>query len=88
MYIPRYMMLLFHYSQNTSPDSIYLPRHVSLHVGVPIEKPALGINRLCGSGFQSIVNGAQNILVGESQIVLTGGVDSMSQAPHAVRNIR
>ncbi|KAI5752436.1 hypothetical protein M8J77_017018 [Diaphorina citri] len=73
---------------NTSPDSIYLPRHVSLHVGIPVEKPALGINRLCGSGFQSVVNGAQNILAGDSQIVLTGGVDNMSQAPHAVRNIR
>ncbi|KAL1462303.1 hypothetical protein WDU94_014147 [Cyamophila willieti] len=73
---------------NTSSDSIYLPRHVSLHVGISVDKPALGINRLCGSGFQSIVNGAQNILVGDSQVVLTGGVDSMSQAPHAVRNIR
>uniref|UniRef100_A0A8D9FFB9 3-ketoacyl-CoA thiolase, mitochondrial n=1 Tax=Cacopsylla melanoneura TaxID=428564 RepID=A0A8D9FFB9_9HEMI len=73
---------------NTSPDSIYLPRHVSLHVGIGVDKPALGINRLCGSGFQSIVNGAQNIIVGDSQVVLTGGVDSMSQAPHAVRNIR
>uniref|UniRef100_A0A1B6C846 Thiolase N-terminal domain-containing protein n=1 Tax=Clastoptera arizonana TaxID=38151 RepID=A0A1B6C846_9HEMI len=73
---------------NTSPDSIYLPRHVSLRVGIPQEKPALGINRLCGSGFQSIINGAQNILCGDSKVVLTGGVDNMSQAPYSVRNIR
>jgi len=73
---------------NTSPDSIFLPRHVLLRCGIGIDKPALGINRLCGSGFQAIVNGAQNILVGDSKVVLTGGVDNMSQAPHAVRNIR
>ncbi|KAJ1524330.1 hypothetical protein ONE63_010836 [Megalurothrips usitatus] len=72
----------------TSPDSIFMPRHVSLRCGIPIEKPALGINRLCGSGFQSVVNGAQSILVGDASIVVTGGVDNMSQAPHAVRNIR
>jgi len=73
---------------NTSTDSIYLPRHVLLRLGIPLEKPALGINRLCGSGFQSVVNGAQNILTGESQVVLTGGVDNMSQSPYAVRNVR
>ncbi|KAL1114927.1 hypothetical protein AAG570_007750 [Ranatra chinensis] len=73
---------------NTSTDSIFLPRHVLLRCGIPLERPALGINRLCGSGFQSIVNGAQNILTGEAKVVLTGGVDNMSQAPYAVRNIR
>lgn len=73
---------------NTSPDQIFLPRHVLLRCGIPMEKPALGINRLCGSGFQAVVNGAQNILTGEGKIVLTGGTDNMSQAPYAVRNIR
>nr|QBH73971.1 mitochondrial 3-ketoacyl-coa thiolase [Frankliniella cephalica] len=72
----------------TSPDSIFMPRHVSLRCGIPLDRPALGVNRLCGTGFQSVVNGAQNILVGDSSIVVTGGVDNMSQAPHAVRNIR
>ncbi|KAE8745506.1 hypothetical protein FOCC_FOCC007767 [Frankliniella occidentalis] len=72
----------------TSPDSIFMPRHVALHCGIPLDRPALGVNRLCGTGFQSVVNGAQNILVGDSSIVVTGGVDNMSQAPHAVRNIR
>lgn len=65
-----------------------MPRHVLLHCGIPLEKPALGVNRLCGSGFQSIVNGAQDILVGAAKISLTGGVENMSQAPFTVRNIR
>ncbi|XP_014243498.1 3-ketoacyl-CoA thiolase, mitochondrial [Cimex lectularius] len=73
---------------NTSSDSIFMPRHVLLRCNIPLERPALGINRLCGSGFQAIVNGAQNILCGDSQVVLTGGTDNMSQSPYAVRNIR
>ncbi|XP_077293005.1 yippee interacting protein 2 isoform X2 [Arctopsyche grandis] len=73
---------------NTSPDGIFLPRHVSLRCGVPLDKPALAINRLCGSGFQAVINGAQDILTGVARIALTGGVDNMSQAPFAVRNIR
>uniref|UniRef100_W8B428 3-ketoacyl-CoA thiolase, mitochondrial n=1 Tax=Ceratitis capitata TaxID=7213 RepID=W8B428_CERCA len=73
---------------SSSTDGIYLPRHVGLQCGVPIEKPALGINRLCGSGFQSIVNGAQDILLGSAKVALTGGVENMSQAPYIARNIR
>ncbi|XP_037959989.1 3-ketoacyl-CoA thiolase, mitochondrial [Teleopsis dalmanni] len=73
---------------SSSTDGIYVPRHVGLNCGVPIEKPALGINRLCGSGFQSIVNGAQDILVGSAKVALTGGVENMSQAPFIARNIR
>jgi len=65
-----------------------VPRHVGLNCGVPIEKPALGINRLCGSGFQSIVNGAQDILVGGAKVALTGGVENMSQSPFIARNVR
>ncbi|XP_043287650.1 3-ketoacyl-CoA thiolase, mitochondrial [Venturia canescens] len=72
----------------TSPDGIYLPRHVLLKCGIPLEKPALGVNRLCGSGFQSVVNGAQSIAAGESRIVLAGGAENMSQTPFVVRNIR
>lgn len=56
--------------------------------GVPIDRPALGVNRLCGSGFQSIVNGAQDILLGAAKISLTGGVDNMSLSPFIVRNVR
>ncbi|XP_034472235.1 3-ketoacyl-CoA thiolase, mitochondrial [Drosophila innubila] len=73
---------------SASTDGIYVPRHVGLNCGVPIEKPALGINRLCGSGFQSIVNGAQDILVGGAKVALTGGVESMSQTPFIARNMR
>ncbi|XP_068140460.1 3-ketoacyl-CoA thiolase, mitochondrial [Drosophila tropicalis] len=73
---------------SSSTDGIYVPRHVGLNCGVPIEKPALGINRLCGSGFQSIVNGAQDILVGGAKVALTGGVENMSQSPFIVRNTR
>ncbi|XP_054741885.1 3-ketoacyl-CoA thiolase, mitochondrial [Anastrepha obliqua] len=73
---------------SSSTDGIYLPRHVGLQCGIPIETPALGINRLCGSGFQSIVNGAQDILLGSAKVALTGGVENMSQAPFIARNIR
>ncbi|XP_063238114.1 3-ketoacyl-CoA thiolase, mitochondrial [Bacillus rossius redtenbacheri] len=72
----------------SSSDGIFMPRHVQLRSGIPLDRPALGVNRLCGSGFQSIVNGAQFILSGDSKIVLTGGTDNMSQAPFAVRNVR
>jgi acetyl-CoA acetyltransferase family protein len=74
--------------QQTSADSIYLARHVGLRVGAPIASPALTLNRLCGSGFQAIVSGAEQILLGESEVVLTGGTESMSQAPHVVRGAR
>lgn len=69
-------------------DGIYLPRHVQLKCGIPKERPALGVNRLCGSGFQAVVNGAQDILVGAAKISLTGGVENMSQAPFVVRGTR
>lgn len=69
-------------------DGIYTPRHAALKAGIPKEVPVLGINRLCGSGFQSIVNSAQDILTGCAKISLAGGVENMSQAPFAVRNVR
>lgn len=72
----------------SSSDGGFLTRHVALKSGIPLEKPSFSLNRLCGSGFQSIVSGAQSILLGESKIVLTGGVENMSQVPFSVRNIR
>jgi len=72
----------------SAPDAPYLARHVALRCGLPIPTPALIVNRLCGSGFQSIVNGVQEILVGDSEVVLTGGTDNMSASPYAVRDIR
>ena len=72
----------------TSADAIYGARHVGLKAGVPVEVPALTVNRLCGSGIQAAVSGAQLILLGEADIVLTGGMESMSQAPHVIRGLR
>jgi acetyl-CoA acetyltransferase family protein len=72
----------------TSSDAIYGARHVALKAGVPIEVPALTVNRLCGSGIQAAVSGAQMIQLGEAGMVLTGGIESMSQAPHIMRGLR
>jgi acetyl-CoA acetyltransferase family protein len=72
----------------TSADAIYGARHVALKAGVPIEVPALTVNRLCGSGIQAAVSGAQMIQLGEASLVLSGGVESMSQAPHVIRGLR
>lgn len=69
-------------------DGAYIARHSALRVGIPIPVPALTVNRLCGSGFQAVVSGAQDILLGDSEIVLTGGAETMSLSPHAVRGIR
>jgi acetyl-CoA acetyltransferase family protein len=72
----------------TSVDAIYMARHVALKAGLPIETPAVTVNRLCGSGFEAITQGAQLIMLGETQVVLAGGGESMSQAPHVVRGAR
>jgi acetyl-CoA acetyltransferase family protein len=72
----------------TSADAIYGARHVALKAGVPVEVPALTVNRLCGSGIQAAVSGAQLIQLGEAGLVLTGGSESMSQAPHVIRGLR
>src|ERR687896_798917 len=72
----------------TSSDAIYGARHVALKAGVPIEVPALTVNRLCGSGIQAAISGAQMILLDEAHVVLTGGTESMSQAPHVIRGLR
>ncbi|MEZ4336270.1 MAG: hypothetical protein R3B82_06550 [Sandaracinaceae bacterium] len=74
--------------QQTSPDAIYCARHVGLKAGLPIEVPAITVNRLCGSGFQAVVTAAQDILVGDSKAVLCGGTENMSQAPHSVWGMR
>jgi acetyl-CoA acyltransferase 2 len=72
----------------TSADAPYLARHIGLRAGLPIPTPAVTVNRLCGSGFEAVVQGAQQILLGESRVVLAGGTESMSQAPHVVRGAR
>ena len=80
--------VIFGNALQTSADAIYLARHVGLKAGCRTETPALTVNRLCGSGFEAVVQGAQQILLGESSIVLAGGTESMSQAPHVVRGAR
>jgi acetyl-CoA acetyltransferase family protein len=72
----------------TSSDAVYGARHVGLKAGLPIEVPALTVNRLCGSGIQAAVSGAHLLLLGEADVVLTGGMESMSQAPHVIRGLR
>jgi acetyl-CoA acetyltransferase family protein len=72
----------------TSGDAIYGARHVALKAGVPFDRPALTVNRLCGSGIQSIISGAHMIQLGEANTALVGGMESMSQAPHVIRGAR
>jgi len=72
----------------TSADAIYLARHVGLKAGLPQQTPALTVNRLCGSGFQAVVDAALEMLAGHSECALVGGAESMSQAPHVARGIR
>ena len=75
-------------AQQTSGDALYGARHVALKAGLPIETPALTVNRLCGSGMQAIVSAAQMMQLGEAKMVLAGGMESMSQAPHVMRGAR
>jgi acetyl-CoA acetyltransferase family protein len=73
--------------QSTS-DTVYFARHTALKSGCRIETPALTVNRLCGSGFQAVVNGAQEILLGDAEVCLVGGGESMSTTPHMIRGAR
>jgi len=72
----------------TSADAIYCARHIGLKAGVPIEVPALTVNRLCGSGFEAIIQGAHLMLLGDAEAVLVGGTENMTQAPHVLRGGR
>jgi acetyl-CoA acyltransferase 2 len=80
--------VIFGNALQTSGDAIYGARHVGLKSGVPVNVPAVTVNRLCGSGFESIVQGAHRILLGEAKTVLAGGMENMSQAPHVIRGAR
>ena len=72
----------------TSADAPYLARHVALRSGCRVETPAVTVNRLCASGFEAVIQGAQQIRLGESKVVLAAGTESMTQAPHVVRGAR
>src|ERR1041385_3069241 len=79
---------IFGNALQTSGDALYGARHIALKAGLPIEVPALTVNRLCGSGIQSIISAAQFIELGEASVILAGGMESMSQAPHVIRGAR
>ncbi|GIS92558.1 MAG: hypothetical protein CM1200mP21_08530 [Candidatus Poseidoniales archaeon] len=72
----------------TSGQAIYGARHAGLNAGIPQEVPMLTLNRLCGSGAQSIVSGSQMIMLGEAEVVVAGGMENLSQAPHVLRGER
>jgi acetyl-CoA acyltransferase 2 len=72
----------------SSPDAVYFARHIGLKTGIPLEVPALTVNRACGSGLQAIISAAQQILMGEAQVALAGGAENMSQIPFVVRGAR
>ena len=80
--------VIFGNALQTSADAIYLARHIGLRAGIPQSTPALTLNRLCGSGFQTMICAAQMLLLGDAEFVLAGGTESMSQAPHVIRNAR
>ena len=80
--------VIFGNVQQTSADAIYLARHGGLKSGLPITTPARTVNRLCGSGFQAVINGAEQLLLGEAEAVLVGGTENMTQAPHILRGAR
>ena len=80
--------VIFGNVQQSSVDAHYGARHVGLKAGLPIEVPALTVNRLCGSGIQAVINAAQHIQLDEAGFVLAGGMESMSQVPHVIRGAR
>ncbi|MDP6935611.1 MAG: beta-ketoacyl synthase N-terminal-like domain-containing protein, partial [Myxococcota bacterium] len=80
--------VIFGNVMQTSPDAIYGARHIGLRCGVPIEVPALTVNRLCGSGFEALVQGAHMLRLGLANVVLAGGAENMTQSPHTIRGAR
>jgi acetyl-CoA acetyltransferase family protein len=80
--------VVFGNALQSSNDAMYLARHAGLRAGVRIETPALTVNRLCGSGLQALVSAAQAIRLGESEVALAGGTESMSQIPHVIYGAR
>jgi len=80
--------VIFGNVMQTSPDAIYGARHIGLKCGVPVPVPAVTVNRLCGSGFESLAQASQLLRLGEASMVLAGGAENMTQAPHTIRGAR
>ena len=76
------------YALQTCDQAIFGARHAGLGAGIPQEIPMLTLSRICGSGVQAIVTGAQMIMLGEANTVIAGGMENMSQAPHVLRGMR
>jgi acetyl-CoA acetyltransferase family protein len=72
----------------TSADALYGARHVALKAGLRTETAAVTVNRLCGSGIEAIAQAAGRLLLGESELVLAGGMENMTQAPFVIRGLR
>jgi acetyl-CoA acetyltransferase family protein len=72
----------------TSADALYGARHVALKAGLKTETAAVTVNRLCGSGIEAVAQAAQRLLLGESELVLAGGMENMTQAPFVIRGLR
>ncbi len=80
--------VIFGNAQQTSGDALYGARHVALKAGCPVDVPAITVNRICGSGLQALIYGAQLIQLGEAEICLVGGMENLSQCPHVIRGAR
>jgi acetyl-CoA acyltransferase 2 len=80
--------VIFGNVMQTSPDAIYCARHVGLQCEIPVEVPAVTVNRLCGSGFEALIQAAHRLALGEANLILAGGTENMSQAPHTIRGAR
>jgi acetyl-CoA acetyltransferase family protein len=76
------------YALQTCDQAIFGARHAGLGAGIPQEVPMLTLSRICGSGIQSIISGAQMIMLNEAQTVVAGGMENLSQAPHVLRGMR
>ncbi len=76
------------YALQTCDQAIFGARHAGLGAGIPQEVPMLTLSRICGSGVQSIISGAQMIMLNEAQTVVAGGMENLSQAPHVLRGMR
>ena len=81
-------LAVFGHVINTEARDMYLSRVAAVEAGVPVESPAMNVNRLCGSGAQAIVSGVQSILLGDADIALVGGAENMTRGPHSTQSIR
>jgi acetyl-CoA C-acetyltransferase len=73
---------------HTEPKDMYLARIAAMDAGIPKETPAMTLNRLCGSGLQAVVSAAQTIMLGDAEVAVAGGAESMTRAPHATQMMR